>query len=48
MRGDVEGALNLSEDRVLIADMGPLDGADRLLYVGRDRPGSGREVAVIV
>ena len=48
MRGDVEEALNLSEDRVLIADMGPLDGADRLLYVGRDRPGSGREVAVIV
>lgn len=48
MRRDVEETLNLAEDRLLVADMGPLDGTDRLLYVGRDRPGSGREAAVIV
>lgn len=48
MRGDVEETLNLSEDRVLIADLGPLGGTDRIRYVGRGMPGPGREVAVVV
>ena len=48
MRRDVEEVMNLSEDRMLVADMGPVKGNDRIRYIGRDKQGSGREAVVVV
>ena len=48
MRRDIEEVLNLSEDRVLVADLGPLEGSEKITYVGRDKQGSGREAAVVI
>lgn len=48
MRSDLSDLLNMAEDKVLIADLGPVDGAKRTQYLGSEMPRSTREPAIVV
>ena len=48
MRSDLADILNMSEDRVLIADLGPVDKGRRAEYIGVALPRAGREIAIVI
>ena len=48
MRSDLADILNMSEDRVLIADLGPTDKGRRAEYIGVALPRAGREIAIVI
>lgn len=48
MRSDLSGILNMAEDRVLIADLGPAGKGRRTEYMGTARPRATREIAIVV
>lgn len=48
MRSDLADILNMSEDRVLIADLGPVDKGRQAEYIGVALPRAGREIAIVI
>lgn len=48
MRSALSDLLNWDEDRILIADLGPVDGGRRTEYMGAGLPHAGRAVAIII